>query len=65
MNNNNGDYPVINSMRLKAMLLEDWRPPDLDVLVAELEERKRAKKSREQHELVSVITGAEKKPNRC
>ena len=47
MNNNNRDYPAINGMRLKEMLLEDWHPPDRDELIAELEERrKRAKKSR-------------------
>ncbi len=28
MNNNRGDYPAINGMRMKEMLLEDWRPPD-------------------------------------
>jgi uncharacterized protein YecE (DUF72 family) len=42
MNNNRRDYPVINGMQLKAMLLEDWRPPDRDALIEELEERRAA-----------------------
>jgi uncharacterized protein YecE (DUF72 family) len=40
MNNNNRDYPVINGMQLKEMLLEDWRPPDRKQLIHELEERR-------------------------
>jgi uncharacterized protein YecE (DUF72 family) len=40
MNNNNRDYPVINGIQLKEMLLEDWRPPDRDQLIHELEERR-------------------------
>jgi uncharacterized protein YecE (DUF72 family) len=50
MNNNRRDYPVTNGLRLKEMLLEDWRPPDRAALVEELEERRArarpAKKSR-------------------
>jgi hypothetical protein len=44
MNNNRRDYPAINGMQLKAMLLEDWRPPDRDVLIEELEEGRAAAK---------------------
>ena len=40
MNNNRGDYPAINGMQLKEMLLEDWRPPDRATLVEALEERR-------------------------
>ena len=40
MNNNRGDYPAINGMQLKQMLLEDWRPPDREALIEELEERR-------------------------
>ena len=40
MNNNRRDYPVTNGVPLKQMLLEDWRPPDHAVLVAELNERR-------------------------
>ena len=28
MNNNRCDYPAINGMQIKEMLLEDWDPPD-------------------------------------
>lgn len=45
MNNNRGDYPAINGMQLKEMLLEDWRAPDRKPLVAEFEERRARKKS--------------------
>ena len=45
MNNNNRDYPVCNGIQLKEMLLEDWHPPDRDVLVEEFEERRAAAKS--------------------
>lgn len=37
MNNNNRDYPVINGLQLKQMLLEDWEPPDRKQLIEELE----------------------------
>jgi uncharacterized protein YecE (DUF72 family) len=40
MNNNRRDYPVTNGLRLKEMLLEDWRSPDRAALVEELEERR-------------------------
>lgn len=40
MNNNRSDYPVTNDMGLKQMLLEDWRPPDRNALIAELDERR-------------------------
>jgi uncharacterized protein YecE (DUF72 family) len=40
MNNNRRDYPVINGLRLKEMLLEDWHPPDREELIEELEERR-------------------------
>ena len=40
MNNNRGDYPAINGIALKRMLLEDWHPPDRDALVEELSERR-------------------------
>jgi hypothetical protein len=42
MNNNRRDYPVINGLNLKEMLLEDWHPPDHDALIEELEERRTA-----------------------
>ena len=48
MNNNRGDYPAINGMQLKQMLLEDWRPPDRGLLLRELEER-RAQRGNEKH----------------
>ena len=44
MNNNRRDYPVINRLRLKEMLLEDWHAPDRDRLVEELEDRERSAK---------------------
>jgi hypothetical protein len=40
MNNNRGDYPAINGIALKEMLSEDWRPPDREALIEELEERR-------------------------
>jgi uncharacterized protein YecE (DUF72 family) len=40
MNNNRRDYPVINGVRLKELLLEDWQPPDRKALAEELEERR-------------------------
>jgi uncharacterized protein YecE (DUF72 family) len=40
MNNNRGDYPAINGMQLKEMLLEDWQPPDRAELIGALEERR-------------------------
>lgn len=36
MNNNRGDYPAINGVALKNMLLEHWHRPDRDALIAEL-----------------------------
>ena len=46
MNNNNRDYPVRNGIQLKEMLLEDWHPPDREVLVEQFEERRADAKSR-------------------
>jgi uncharacterized protein YecE (DUF72 family) len=40
MNNNRGDYPAINGMKLKEMLLEDWRRPDRAGLLEQLKERR-------------------------
>ena len=40
MNDNRGDYPAINGMKLKEMLLEDWHPPDRETLVERFEERR-------------------------
>jgi uncharacterized protein YecE (DUF72 family) len=40
MNNNRRDYPVINGLQLKTMLLEDWHPPDRAALIEELEDRR-------------------------
>jgi uncharacterized protein YecE (DUF72 family) len=40
MNNNRGDYPVINGIALREMLSEDWHRPDRDMLVQELEARR-------------------------
>ena len=37
MNNNRGDYPAINGIALKEMLSEDWRPPDREALIEELD----------------------------
>jgi uncharacterized protein YecE (DUF72 family) len=45
MNNNRRDYPVTNGLRLKEMLLEDWRPPDRAALLEELEERRAGAKA--------------------
>jgi uncharacterized protein YecE (DUF72 family) len=44
MNNNRRDYPVINGLQLKEMLLESWQPPDRQTLIEELEERRAAAK---------------------
>jgi uncharacterized protein YecE (DUF72 family) len=46
MNNNRRDYPAINGMRLKEMLLEDWHPPDRETLIEELEARRARDKAR-------------------
>jgi len=46
MNNNRRDYPVINGLRLKEMLLEDWHPPDRAPLIEELEARRARSKAR-------------------
>ena len=46
MNNNRGDYPAINGIRLKEMLLEDWHPPDREALIDELDERRARTKKR-------------------
>jgi uncharacterized protein YecE (DUF72 family) len=46
MNNNNRDYPVINGLKLKDMLLEDWHPPDRHALTKELDERRSRAKPR-------------------
>ena len=40
MNNNNRDYPVINGLKLKEMLLEDWHAPDREALIEELDDRR-------------------------
>jgi uncharacterized protein YecE (DUF72 family) len=40
MNNNNRDYPVINGLKLKEMLLENWRAPNPETLIEELDERR-------------------------
>ena len=45
MNNNRRDYPVINGLKLKEMLLEDWHPPDRGQLMEELEDRRSASKA--------------------
>ncbi len=44
MNNNRRDYPATNGMQLKAMLLEDWQPPDREELIEELQETRRARR---------------------
>ena len=50
MNNNRRDYPVINGLQLKAMLLEDWHPPDRAALIEELEARRaEAKRAKVKH----------------
>jgi uncharacterized protein YecE (DUF72 family) len=50
MNNNRGDYPAINGLQLKEMLLENWHAPDRRALVEELDERRaRAKRKRQAH----------------
>jgi uncharacterized protein YecE (DUF72 family) len=46
MNNNRSDYPAINGMTLKEMLLEDWHPPDRDALIAELDARRAKQRGR-------------------
>ena len=35
-----GDYSATNGMPLKEMLLEDWHPPDRDILIEQLEQRR-------------------------
>ena len=40
MNNNRGDYPAINGIQLKETLLEDWRAPDREALIAQFETRR-------------------------
>jgi uncharacterized protein YecE (DUF72 family) len=45
MNNNRRDYPVINGLKLKEMLLEDWHPPARERLIEEFEERRAASKT--------------------
>lgn len=47
MNNNNRDYPVINGLKLKEMLLEDWQAPDRQTLIEELDERRAQKRKRQ------------------
>jgi hypothetical protein len=45
MNNNNRDHPVINGLKLKEVLLEDFHAPDRQQLIEELNERReRARK---------------------
>lgn len=46
MNNNRGDYPAINGMALKEMLLEDWHPPDRQELIIQLEQRRAKQRGR-------------------
>lgn len=46
MNNNRRDYPAINGIRLKEMLLESWTPPDRDRLIQELEDRRARSRQR-------------------
>jgi len=50
MNNNRRDYPVINGLKLKEMLLEDWRPPHRQGLIEELEERPVASRTTRKHQ---------------
>jgi hypothetical protein len=45
MNNNRRDYSVINGLKLKEMLLEDWHPPARERLIEEFEERRAASKT--------------------
>lgn len=40
MNNNRRDYRVVNGVKLKEMLLEDWHSPDREALIEELEARR-------------------------
>jgi uncharacterized protein YecE (DUF72 family) len=47
MNNNNRDYPVINGLKLKEMLLEDWHAPDRGQLIEELDERREKARKRQ------------------
>jgi uncharacterized protein YecE (DUF72 family) len=47
MNNNNRDYPVINGLKLKEMLLEDWHAPDRQRLIEELDERREKARKRQ------------------
>jgi uncharacterized protein YecE (DUF72 family) len=46
MNNNNRDYPVINGLKLKEMLLEDWHVPERQQLIEELDERRERARTR-------------------
>ena len=46
MNNNRGDYPVVNGIALKEMLSEDWHPPDRAELVEEMEARRAQARAR-------------------
>jgi hypothetical protein len=45
MNYNRRDYPVINGLKLKEMLLEDCHPPDRKRLIEELEDGRAASKA--------------------
>ena len=45
MNNNNRNYPVINGLQLKQMLLEDGDAPNREALIKELDERRSAGKT--------------------
>jgi uncharacterized protein YecE (DUF72 family) len=40
LNNNRSDFPAINAIQLKEMLLEAWHPPDREALVRELAARR-------------------------
>jgi uncharacterized protein YecE (DUF72 family) len=50
MNNNRRDYPVINGLKLKEMLLEDWRLPNRRGLIEELEQRRVASRTTRKHQ---------------
>jgi uncharacterized protein YecE (DUF72 family) len=47
MNNNNRNYPLINGLKLKEMLLEDWHAPDRQQLIEELDERREKARKRQ------------------
>jgi hypothetical protein len=51
MNNNRGDYPAINGLELKEMLLEDWHAPDRQALLEELNDRRAAAKPKKKRHL--------------